>query len=529
MRFRANQKVIIGAILALLASVVMAVLLFQDRLYGPQAFVNDLTLRSSSQTVDPRIVVVAIDDVSLQTYGRLGSWDRAHYAELIARLKDAGAKVAAFDVAFIDPTPRDGIVAQAIAYAQSPAGGTPPMPVILATVADGGGDKAPGQGLAYDDFVPVTQTITVAGPQLANVTVQPDGAVVRHLPLRAVAGSQHYFLLPLAAVNAFLGRPPVERDAKLGDSSVEAGGRSIPTDSSYRMLIDYQAPPLSYKHFSLSQVAAGQVAPSEFKDKLVFIGEMGSTSLPDSYPVPVSTQRKMDGVEIWANGAQNILDGKFVVPEDQISTLAFMLVLSGLGAAAFFAWGVIGWLVSLGVLVVYSGAAYLWTLLRLNSALGDAQVIPLPNIAYVGGDLLLTGLLLFVWFFVYEQRTRRTINNMFGKYVTPEVASYLLRLQEEGKLGLGGSVRDATIMFGDIRGFTTLSEGMEPEEVMAMLNRYFDRMVEIIVKHGGTISKFIGDNVMVLFNVPLESKTNHALAAARAGFEIQEWIREYRA
>jgi adenylate cyclase len=70
---------------------------------------------------------------------------------------------------------------------------------------------------------------------------------------------------------------------------------------------------------------------------------------------------------------------------------------------------------------------------------------------------------------------------------------------------------------------------MEPEEVMGMLNRYFDRMVDIIVKHGGTISKFIGDNVMVMFNLPIESNTNHALAAAKAGFEIQQWIQEYRA
>jgi adenylate cyclase len=105
----------------------------------------------------------------------------------------------------------------------------------------------------------------------------------------------------------------------------------------------------------------------------------------------------------------------------------------------------------------------------------------------------------------------------------------LIQLQEQGELGLGGARKTATIMFGDIRGFTTLSEGMEPEEVMAMLNRYFDRMVDIITKHGGTISKYIGDNVMVLFNLPVQSEKNHALAAARAGFEIQEWIQEYRA
>ncbi|HLY64434.1 MAG TPA: CHASE2 domain-containing protein, partial [Chloroflexota bacterium] len=113
----------------------MAYLVHTDRL--PQTYFDDLMMRNSAQVPDDRIVIVAIDDQSLKDYGRLGQWDRGRYGQLIAFLKDAGARVAAFDVAFIDPTPRDAIVAQAIQYAQSTASGTPPMPVILATVGDG--------------------------------------------------------------------------------------------------------------------------------------------------------------------------------------------------------------------------------------------------------------------------------------------------------------------------------------------------------------------------------------------------------
>ncbi|MGH2363355.1 MAG: adenylate/guanylate cyclase domain-containing protein, partial [Chloroflexota bacterium] len=225
---------------------------------------------------------------------------------------------------------------------------------------------------------------------------------------------------------------------------------------------------------------------------------------------------------------QNMLDGKFVELQGSISTGLVLVAIVSLAAAGFFVWGAAGWLSAIGLLALYSLVEFFATVLRLNSATGSAQVIGLPGIVYVDVTALLGAAFVFVHFFMDEQRARRAIHRMFGKYVTPEVAQHLITLREKGELAMGGQVKQATIMFGDIRGFTTLSEGMEPEAVMAMLNRYFDKMVEIIIKHGGTISKFIGDNVMVLFNLPAPMQGNHALAACRAAFEIQEWIKQYR-
>jgi len=529
---RLHQKLIISVFLVALANAFSAYLLHSGNplLHKVETYFEDLLMLNSSQTVDPQIVVVAIDDQSLKDFGRLGQWDRAIYAQLIANLKDAGAKVAAFDIAFIDPTPRDPIVAQAIQYAQSSANGSTPMPVILAVVGDGNQGRVPGQGLAYDQFLAVTPAIRAGQPQLANVTVDPDGAEVRDLPLRAISGNEHYWLLPFAAVNAYLGRPPLDQITSLTPAGIKWDDRLVPTDSAYRMLINFEGRPASFKHFSLSSVVRGQVPAEELKGKLVFVGELGATSLADNYIVPTSNgTNKMDGVEIWAMGAQNMLDGKYVTAQDEVTTILVMLVLSSLAAAGFFLGGAVGWASTIALEIVSSGVAYLWTIQRLNSARDAAQVITLPNIAYVNVDILLGSLVLFSYLFIQEQRSRRAINQMFGKYLTPSVAKHVMELQEQGELGLGGSLKDATIMFGDIRGFTTLSEGMEPEEVMGMLNRYFDGMVEIIMKHGGTISKFIGDNVMVLFNLPVPLDGNHALPAVRAGFEIQEWIRDYRA
>lgn len=526
---RSRQKLLVGILLVVLANVLAGYLLLGDHVHDTQTYVDDAIMRSSTQALDPRIIVVAIDDQSLKDFGRLGSWDRAIYGKLLVFLKDAGARTVAFDVLFDLPTQRDLLFAQGIAYAESNAGGTPPMPVILA--ADGDGDRGhqPGQGLAYDQFLVPSPGILAGRPLLGNVTVDPDGAVVRHLPLRAVVGNQHLYLLPFVAAGAYLGHPILDQEAKLQPDGIDALGHMIPTDPSYRMLIDYQGKPFAFPHVSLSQVVNGAYPPEQFKDKLVLVGMMGATGLADDYPVPSSADTKMWGVEIWANGVQNLLNGKFVTPQDQLSTLLLMAGLSAAAAAGFFLWGALGWLLTLGIVVVYSGVEYLLTVQRLSSAPNAAQVIPLPNIAYVDLDVLLSAAVLFIWFFIVEQRARHAIGQMFGKYLTPEVARLVMDQQERGELGLGGNLKTATIMFGDIRGFTTLSEGMEPEEVMAMLNRYFEGMVDIIVRHGGTVSKFIGDNVMVLFNLPVESDENHALAAAKAGFEIQQWIQMYRA
>ena len=526
--FRRHLKVVVGIVVVLLVNVGMAYVLHQQGLYQGQTYFNDLAMRSSVQQPDPRIVIVAIDDQSLNDFGPLGTWDRAVYGALIRRLKDAGARVTAFDVLFDLPTGRDPLLAQAIAYARSNAGGTPPMPVVLAEDGDGAQRRIAGQGLGYDDFLRPSPAIMAGRPILANVTLDPDGAEVRHLPLRAVAGAQHSYLLPFMAANLYLHRPSLQ-DAKLLPNAIAGNGWAIPTDPDYRMLIDFEGRPAAFTHVSLSRVVAGQYPAATFRDKLVLVGMMGATGFADSYPVPTSPGDKMWGVEIWANGAQNILDGKFVVQQGELTTLLFMLALSAIAALGFVLSGALGWSLTAALLVAYTGAAYLWTTQGLAGPPGAAGVVTLPNVAYVDGDVLASSLFLFGWLFVFEQRAQRVVQQMFGKYVTPEVAKMLVRLQDEGELGLGGVRKRATIMFGDIRGFTTLSEGMEPEEVMAMLNRYFGRMVQIITKHGGTVSKYIGDNVMVLFNLPVESNTNHALAAARAGFEIQEWIEHYRA
>src|SRR5207248_8779046 len=157
-------------------------------------------------------------------------------------------------------------------------------------------------------------------------------------------------------------KPVLEQDAKLQPNGIIADDHLIPTDSAYRMLINFEGRPFDFQPYSLSRVVAGQIPPETFKDKLVFVGMMGATGLADDYPVPTSNGTKMWGVEIWANGAQNILDGKFVTLEGETSTILFMVVLSAIAVLGFFASGVFGWLGALRLLLLYSAGAYGCTL-----------------------------------------------------------------------------------------------------------------------------------------------------------------------
>ncbi|MHB8620585.1 MAG: CHASE2 domain-containing protein, partial [Chloroflexota bacterium] len=420
----------------MLANLIVALLLWQGGLYAQQTFVDDAIMQKSAQTADPRVVIVAIDDKSIAAYGQLSSWNRAHYADLIRRLKDDGARAAAFDVAFIDPSASDAKVAEAIQYAQS-SGGGPPMPVILAVVGDQMKARVAGQGLVYNQFLHITPGIAAARPIPANVNVDPDGAMVRHLPILAVDPHEHYFLLPFVAAAAYL-RLPDKPGISLLPNGLQLGTEFVPTDPAYRMLINFIGPPMSFTHYSLSDVADGKVNPAALRGKLVLVGELGSTQLVDSYKVPTSAGRKMDGVEIWANGVQNLLQRKFVVDQGKPVTLALMVLLSVVAAAGFFLWGALGWLVALGVLGAYSLVAVLLTENALNASPGAERIVALPNLAYVDAAVLLSSVALFIAFFIYEQRNKAAVNQMFGKYVTPEIAQHLMAKQDRGELGLGG-------------------------------------------------------------------------------------------
>jgi len=162
----------------------------------------------------------------------------------------------------------------------------------------------------------------------------------------------------------------------------------------------------------------------------------------------------------------------------------------------------------------------------VDAPIGDGAV-SVPSIGY-----LLPGVVWWVvalgYLLVEEQLAVARTQSTFGRFVTPSVARAIMEREERGELRLGGEMRDMTVIFGDIRGFTTISEGMDPASLMATLNRYFDGMVAIITRYEGTVNKYNGDNIMVIWNAPVEVE-GHARKAVECALEIQRWVVAERA
>jgi adenylate cyclase len=273
---------------------------------------------------------------------------------------------------------------------------------------------------------------------------------------------------------------------------------------------------------SMKDVINGNVPRDLIAGRAVFVGAHTLSAVPDSYPVPNSGGDKMFGVEIWANAAQSILTNRYpVLKQGDLATLAQLFVVTLAGLLLVLRWRLYGFIGALALLVAYVFGAYVYFSLQTQGLVG-AGPVEVPSIAYVIPAvfwwIILQGYLL-----VEEQITVARTRVTFGRFVTPSVARTIIDREEAGKLALGGEEKRVTVLFGDIRGFTTISEGLAPGILLGHLNRYFDGMVDIVNRYEGTVNKYNGDNIMVLWGAPLEVKDQER-KAVECALEMQRWI-----
>jgi len=497
-RRQARQRAVIAAIVAL-SILVGAALVFGDA-FGSnlQDAVYDFAITQYPATVRNQVAIVGIDDRTIIKYG-VYPLPRQAYADLLRALKPSRARVIAFDIAFYDPS-ADPAADRALAAAIKDAGN-----VILAMQGSGSFIAADGAEKFASLSLPIPQLREAAvALGTVNVDPDPDGRVrAAQLVIEGPKGERYYALPLVAATRSLLAAQQVAGDVSTirrdGDRLVLPGRRPLPDrvmpiDRGGGMPVYFVSHPSSdlgertgppcattdeFCVVSLADVVDGKVPASLFNERAVLVGFHSASAIPDNYPTPNSGGAKMWGVEIWANTMQSIFTNRYPVRhQGPFTTIVILSAASVAGALLVARFRLFGFLGALGLLLAYMVVSMFLFGLQTQGPIGDGPV-EVPSIAYVV-PAVFWWVVTLGYILIEEQLALARTQSTFGRFVTPAVARTIMEREETGRLALGGEEKRVTVLFGDVRGFTTLSEGMDPADLLNTLNRYFGGMVDVI-------------------------------------------------
>lgn len=525
------------------------------------AYLYDIRLRFSVPGgQDERVVIVDIDEKSLDRIGHW-PWGRNHMAELVRYLADEGQAAAiGFDIVFAEADTTSGLASldalgqrkkarwpgldallqqlrPSLDFDQQFADALLGRPVLLGYYFNHTPDYRAGQlpvpdlpagslaGFAnspsvwqgYGGNLPLLQA-AAAGAGHFNPLLDSDG-VSRRVPLLVEFDGGYYQSLSLAVLRRLLddaalfpGVPEGGREVEWLELLTDAGTLKIPVDESLAALVPFRGPERSFTYYSALDVLSGQIPKAAFQGRVVLVGT-SAPGLKDLRATPVGTA--YPGVELHANLIAGALDGQIKERPRYVMGIEFtqlllaggllVLILPFLGPARA---TLLFFVVLLGLLAC---DYYFWTYANL--------VLPLAS------GLLLIGLLYMAnmaWGFFVESRSKRLLTARFGQYVPPELVAEMARDPES--YSMAGQTKELTILFSDVRDFTTLSEGLPAHELSALMNAYLGEMTEIIRTQRGTLDKYIGDAIMAFWGAPLDDPA-HARHAVLAALEMQSRVR----
>jgi len=464
----------------------------------------------TSQPPSPNIVIAGIDDNTLETYGRWAEWPRSLHAQAIDNLSQAGAKVIGFDVIFADSSSDDELLATAMAKANN---------IALAAVGTQPVSKANTE-ITYDNFLLPTSSLEQAASNIGHVNVVPDGdGTVRRLPLIVKSSSgQVYPSLTLAVLYRHFSMT-LPQEYLLENGTVNLLARDVPVDTSYYLRINFSADIRERPYVPYGDIISGDFDPSLVNNKIVLIG-MTATGEPDTWAIPTSVS-KVPGVFIHAGAMDTILTARFLTEPGPVITLMIMLLLIGITAFALPRCGTWYWTdiakgagITVSLFVAYLIVGFFafdrGYILCLFYPLLLLPVLYVSNVVYM---------------VVSEQSDKRFVKELFGRYISPQIAKEIVSRADAGELHLGGEQRELSVLFADIRNFTQISEQLSPEATVKMLNTYLSVVADAVVQHDGIVNKFGGDSIMAVWNAP-QSQPEHALLAVKAAWEVQQKIAE---
>jgi adenylate cyclase len=478
----------------------------------------------------PQVVVVTVDQPDLDFFKNRGvtwPWPRQLYAPLIDYCRWAGAKAVIFDILFTEASSYGPEDDQRFAQAAAAAGNVaapfflsrddkPPNPSEADLLKHAGltlpGPSPRGQPAYRAVVTPIPPLLAAAGA-LGNVESRPDAdGIYRRMPLVVPFKDTWLPTLGFAAFHRF-GDPGPLRFAPGG---LMVGNGFIPLDAQGRLLLKFRGPSRSHQRFAATNVIAAEndrqhgippgIPPAAFAGKWVLVG-LTAPGLLDLKASPVAAI--YPGVEVHATLLDNLLRGDFLRPVPPWLLWAGILVLvtAMVVVVIFFS----GWLITLSGFTALA-LGYLGLTVGAFHCGWWADPL-LPGIA-----LGLSFALAAAFSYATEGRQKLYIRRMFGQYMSETVINHLLENPE--KLRLGGERRRITLFFSDLAGFTTLSERLSPETVVALLNDYLSGMTEIILEEAGTVDKFEGDAIMAFWGAPLD-QPDQAIRACRAALRQQ--------
>jgi adenylate cyclase len=421
-----------------------------------------------SEKPPPDIVFVKIDD---DTFNRIKGihwpFPRRYHAAVIRHLAEAGAKVIAYDVQFTEPGPsqrQDDMLIDAVRDAGN---------VVLATTEiDSKGRTrifGGGEGLKYSRAI----------PSFSEFPTDPGG-IIRRFEFE----NSGLATFSAAAAQAFLGHPIAHS----------------PRQTAW---IDYPGPPGRIDSIPFWQVLSGKFPRSAVQGKVVIVGA-SAPSLQDRHATSTTHHDPMPGPEIHAAAVSTLLGDSSLEPADGWANIAFIILLGF--SAPVLALRITALKASLITLALVAGFAV------LAQAMFEAGTI--VSVVYAGIAALLSAIATMLLYGVTTAFERERTRDAFARFVPESVVGQVLG-QADG-VRLGGTRRAATVLFSDLRGFTSFAERREPDEVIAILNRYLTAMSDAILDHGGTLVAYMGDGIMAVFGAPIEQDdhADRALSAA---------------
>ena len=538
------KKTLLGATLGVLASVLV---LLVTRVFMPNLFE-----RFEAETLDSRylakieqqsaarkgdviedLVIVDIDQRSLDKLGLYAQWPRSYHARVIDYLKREGAAVIGFDILFME---RDEDAAQDSALVASVAqagnvvnalafsGANPEAflhPMALAPPpfeAQRFAMKFPPQTpLVFpkeDRFSGKFFELYNRSAKLGFVNfLDGDEDAIRRMPLFLNFAGQTYPSFALAVVMQRLGLSAQdvlvssEREVWLGrenDWRVR-----IPVDRRGRLLVNYAGGFQSFRYVSYVDVLEGRLEAGYLKNKIVLLG----ASAPGLYDLRVVPfQNNFPGVEIHANMIYGMLRQDFIWQEPEGSSVLLLLLLAALTGAIALLLSPWASLALTGIIAAsYIGLTF-WAFVYRNVWMAEVEPALASALALLFG---------MIYRYLSEEREKNLIYGMFGNYLSDSLVNAILR--KPAMLKLGGERKFATAFFSDIKDFTEISERLTPDEMIAQLNEYLAVMSEIVLKYGGYLDKYVGDAIVAGFGIPVDLE-DHAERACFAALEMQEGL-----